>query len=208
MSFVQREPTPSDIPSIVDAIFDAYRYHPVTGRAFIASSKHTLEYWSTSLTYDIENPNSHFLVLTDPNSSDPEGVVGFAKWDRPFDPASPPPPPPEMTWPEDGDRAFGEKFFGSVAEKRKEIMKGRRHWYLAMLGIRWDYQGKGLGGQLLRWGLEKADADGLEVFLGSSPWGAPVYTKHGFDTVETMTFDDGKYLERFMLRPARRADER
>jgi len=42
-----------------------------------------------------------------------------------------------------------------------------------------DYQRKGLGRMLLRWGLDKADAEGKRAFLTSTPEGKPLYLSEG-----------------------------
>jgi ribosomal protein S18 acetylase RimI-like enzyme len=45
------------------------------------------------------------------------------------------------------------------------------------------FQRQGLGSQLVRYGLDKADRDGTMCFLSGSPIGAPVYKKLGFEEV-------------------------
>jgi GNAT superfamily N-acetyltransferase len=46
-----------------------------------------------------------------------------------------------------------------------------------------EYRGMGLSHLFLRWGVEKADALGLEAWLDASEFGAPVYKKYGFREV-------------------------
>lgn len=47
-----------------------------------------------------------------------------------------------------------------------------------LLGVAKGYWGRGLGSALLRWGCEEADGEGLQVYLGASPMGSRLYTKH------------------------------
>jgi ribosomal protein S18 acetylase RimI-like enzyme len=54
-----------------------------------------------------------------------------------------------------------------------------------MIGVHPSEKGRGLGSKLLRWGLERADAEGVEVFLSASPEGRPMYEKYGFRAVNT-----------------------
>jgi Sortase and related acyltransferases len=54
-----------------------------------------------------------------------------------------------------------------------------------MLGVHPSQEGKGLGSKLLRWGLTRADAEGVEVYLSASPAGRPLYLKYGFREVDT-----------------------
>ena len=58
---------------------------------------------------------------------------------------------------------------------------------LDMLGVHASYQGKGLGSRLLKWGLTRADAEGLEVYLSASPAGKPLYQKYGFREVDSFS---------------------
>lgn len=46
-----------------------------------------------------------------------------------------------------------------------------------------DYQRRGIGSRLVNVGLEKADKEGVEVYLSGSPMGVPVYQKLGFEEV-------------------------
>lgn len=47
-----------------------------------------------------------------------------------------------------------------------------------MLGTHEDYQGRGLGAGLVKWGCDRADRDGMEAYLDASERGAPFYQKH------------------------------
>ena len=49
---------------------------------------------------------------------------------------------------------------------------------LEMLGTHEDYQGRGIGAGLVKWGCDHADKDGMEVYLDASERGAPFYQKH------------------------------
>jgi GNAT superfamily N-acetyltransferase len=69
-----------------------------------------------------------------------------------------------------------------------------------MLGVHPSYQGRGLASKLLKWGLDRADAEGVEAYLSSSPEGKPVYEKYGFKSVYTFSPFPG-YLQEVMIRP-------
>jgi ribosomal protein S18 acetylase RimI-like enzyme len=63
--------------------------------------------------------------------------------------------------------------------------KSPKHWYLGYLGARRANQGQGLGSQLLREVLTKADADGVPAYLESSnERNVPLYERHGFKVVD------------------------
>lgn len=47
-----------------------------------------------------------------------------------------------------------------------------------------DYRRKGVGQQLLNWGMEKADDLRLEIFLDSTSPGRPLYEANGFSYLQ------------------------
>lgn len=61
------------------------------------------------------------------------------------------------------------------------------------------HEGRGFASLLLRWGLQKADDEGLPVFLSASPTGRVVYERRGFRVVgmEDLTPD---YKQAYMVR--------
>ncbi|KAH9909542.1 acyl-CoA N-acyltransferase [Xylariomycetidae sp. FL2044] len=201
MALKLRKGVLSDVAGIVDAFFDSFRNHPATLRVFKPTLPQSRDWWLKSITNEIQDPNAHFVVVTAPDSDTPDIILGFARWTQPRYPDSPP-SPADLPWPEGCDMAFVDEFFGTLEAKHKEIMQGRPHWYLELLGTRQDYQGKGIGKQLLQWGLERIDEDNVEAYLSGSPSGTPMYKKAGFEIVDTKTFMDGAYPENFMRRRA------
>jgi GNAT superfamily N-acetyltransferase len=85
------------------------------------------------------------------------------------------------------------------AERRPE----EPHWYLPWMGVVPEAQGMGIGGALLREGLERADADGLPVCLeATTRRSAAFYARHGF-TTRAVTDLPGYPEITTMWRPAR-----
>jgi predicted N-acetyltransferase YhbS len=60
---------------------------------------------------------------------------------------------------------------------------------LCELNISPKFQRRGLGSQLVKYGLEKADGDEVMVYLSGSPMGVPVYRKLGFEEVGRLELD-------------------
>lgn len=68
-----------------------------------------------------------------------------------------------------------------------------------MLGTHPTYQGRGAGTKLLKWGLAKADHDGVEAYVSASPEGKPLYEKYGFVVVDSEEiFPD--HIQTYLLR--------
>lgn len=74
------------------------------------------------------------------------------------------------------------------------------HADLEILGVDPAYQGRGLGSKLLKWGLSRADEEGIEVYLCSSPEGRRVYEKYGFEGKIPFALFPGRE-QLFMIRP-------
>ncbi|GAB1726200.1 hypothetical protein NU195Hw_g5286t1 [Hortaea werneckii] len=88
--------------------------------------------------------------------------------------------------------------------KREQIWKDDSNfWYLAACGVDPDYQRQGIAGALLREGLEQADAQGLPAYLESTPEGAFLYPRLGFETLEVIEMLDGRYRTSIMIRRPR-----
>ena len=57
---------------------------------------------------------------------------------------------------------------------------GENRIHLRLLVTHPDYQRRGAGGSLVRWGIEKAKEGNLAVTLFASPIGGQLYRKFGF----------------------------
>lgn len=84
---------------------------------------------------------------------------------------------------------------------------GVNHYsYVAWLGVDPQYQGQGLGGKLLQYGIDL----GLPVYLEASEYGFPMYHKKGFQELGPrceMADEDGNVIESIptMLHPGKQA---
>jgi len=72
-----------------------------------------------------------------------------------------------------------------------------RHYYLSVIGILPEWQGRGFGSALLRPILERCDRDGLPAYSqASSPRNRALYERHGFVVVEEMRVSESPPLWR------------
>jgi len=66
------------------------------------------------------------------------------------------------------------------------------HWYLAVLGVDPDRQGRGFGSHLMRPVLERCDADGVPAYLETdTEKNVQLYSRHGFAVTEEFNLPDG-----------------
>ncbi len=76
--------------------------------------------------------------------------------------------------------------------KNHEKQMSEPHWYLLVLGIAPEYQGQGVGGELVLPVLQQADRDQTPCYLETSTeGGVRFYQRHGFEIVDGAIVADG-----------------
>lgn len=79
------------------------------------------------------------------------------------------------------------------------------HWYLPLIGIDPQHQGKSLGSALLGHALALADRDGLPAYLESSnPRNIGLYERHGFEQLGCIQNGSSPTLVPMLRKPTRR----
>jgi len=83
---------------------------------------------------------------------------------------------------------------------RAEEMGDQQFWYLAPLFVFEKFRGRGVGGKLLEYAIEKAEAHSppLPVVLEALPNARPVYMRYGFEPPENK--DEKPHRESLMIR--------
>lgn len=201
MELKLRSATTSDVEALCDTFFSGFEGEFVAMRVFPPTSPSSWDFWREDMTEGLQDPNTH-TIITEDVSTTPPTVVALAKWNAV--PAGAELPPPPTKWP--GDSDLGTPFFRDMWEKHKEITGGRPHWYLELLSIKKEYQRKGIGRMLVEWGLERADAEGVECALAATPEGKGLYEKYGFKEVDRnqrFIHSDGQMLQLYMRRDKR-----
>jgi len=205
MTLKLRVATIEDASALTDIYLSAFSNDALSFLVFPRGPK-TTEFWYSSIISEISDPNSHFLCVIDtslPNSP----PIAYGKWNSP---STPLPDPSDLpVWP--ANQKIGDHFFRSLMQNHIDIMGERKHWYLEILATKQEYQGKGAGSMILKWGLQKADEDGVESFLEASPAGLPIYERYGWKERGRLVIDlEGKveqqseFVEVFMVRDARK----
>ena len=88
----------------------------------------------------------------------------------------------------DWDRYDALQAAWTVPDEELAAAIGGPHWYLDMIAVEPDRQGRGIGGALLRAFHGRADADGLPTGLFIfQPRNLPLYERHGYTLVRSGT---------------------
>ena len=80
----------------------------------------------------------------------------------------------------------------------------KSHWHLKVLGVAPDFQGKGIGGQVVKFYCDIVDRDMIEAYLETDrPENISFYERFGFKVVGEEIINGSKNW--YMLRPAKSA---
>jgi GNAT superfamily N-acetyltransferase len=87
-------------------------------------------------------------------------------------------------------------------EKMDEWHPEERHWYLPLVGVEPNAQGRGLGGALMRHATARADEEGALAYLESSnPRNISLYERHGFEVMGKIQIGAGPLVTPMLRRP-------
>jgi GNAT superfamily N-acetyltransferase len=175
--------SPDDFPALVNVEGQAFRASEGISLMFPASPVSSLgvrnhqKAWST-------DPNTRYLKAALPDGT----IIGMAKWYLFLDPPARP-DPWAMEFAPNAHVELGRYFFGAVNAARDAKLGGKRHMLMATLVVLPEYQRMGVGHELLRWGLAKADEEQVECWIDASPAGLGLYKKFGWVEVGHLDLD-------------------
>ncbi|KAI1424923.1 acyl-CoA N-acyltransferase [Xylaria sp. FL1777] len=200
-----------DFPALTRCVLEAYEDPPqsfvymffqpmhgtgaVSREAAIEEAAARLKLWHTS------DPSSRWQKVVDTETGK---VVGGAAWNiyttNPFEELHEL-HDMEVTWyPGDTSRTYVEKALENYGMPRYRAAQ-RPHLYLFNIFTHPEYRRRGVGQQIMDWGMKQADALELELFLDATPHGKPLYEKNGFICIEENVTNvktdnpDGKWKE-------------
>jgi len=86
--------------------------------------------------------------------------------------------------------------------KMEEWHSGEPHWYLPMIGVEPNAQGKGLGADLMRHAVDRCDHEGALAYLESSnPRNISLYLRSGFDVIGEIRVGAAPLVTPMLRRP-------
>ncbi len=87
-------------------------------------------------------------------------------------------------------------------EKMEQSHPKEPHWYLPLVGVEPNAQGKGLGAELMRYAVARCDQEGGPAYLESSnPRNIPLYLRHGFEVIGEIRVGAGPLVTPMLRRP-------
>ncbi|KAF7627916.1 acyl-CoA N-acyltransferase [Aspergillus flavus] len=76
-----------------------------------------------------------------------------------------------------------------MLKSSRERYLGENDMILDFLATDPEYQGRGIGSQMLKWATQKADSLNARMFLEATEEGYPLYKKYGWNTQEEVVID-------------------
>ncbi|KAJ6108243.1 acetyltransferase [Penicillium sp. IBT 18751x] len=179
-STLKLEPlTIEDNSALTDLWFAAFS-DPILRRVF-PNTPGVRKWLENANAHDLLNkPYQRYIKVVDTASKDAEGrprIAAYAKWDLSMPDERGRRYPP---WHEEMPAELCEAFFMKEEANRKRVMGDTRHFYLDTVATHPDYQRRGAGSLLVKWGCDLADAQGVQAYVDASKDGAPLYAKFGF----------------------------
>ncbi|MCJ1303631.1 hypothetical protein MMC08_006441 [Hypocenomyce scalaris] len=196
--------TAADIPALSDIYMLAFQ-DPIMLACFPRTPS-IRRWWDSHNTEAfMGDPSARFIKV-----SDGDKIIAYAKWIVPAGPDERPTasrsssnssdPNALPAWPDDASKGLCDSFFGELVKKRKEVMGERPHYYLETLATLPEHRDRGVASLLIRWGLDRADSDGLEAYVEASVVSAPIYEHFGWRTSSEVVTMEGPYTELCMRR--------
>jgi ribosomal protein S18 acetylase RimI-like enzyme len=104
-------------------------------------------------------------------------VVGMALWDIYLTPSAW--RKPEISWLEGKDRERAEALVSPLWSAREKMWLDQKYLYCHVIAVRPDYQRKGVGQLLMKYGISVAQQAELPIYIESSKEAVKLYEKMG-----------------------------
>ncbi|PLN86354.1 acyl-CoA N-acyltransferase [Aspergillus taichungensis] len=207
-----RHATEADAPALGNINVAAFCHQEFSKNAFPGHEPAAILPLKIARALDkLADPTVHVLVAVDEDSPD-KRVVGYSRWTIPDDPSP-------VTLSADGQETIARLTRGEIYPEGAKLemvqeflvmIKEKRAMYLReseitldFLGTLPEYQGRGVGSTLLRWGIEQAVKRQVGVFLEATMDGYSLYRKFGWQDLEEVNIEfsrwGGEGTQKFVL---------
>jgi ribosomal protein S18 acetylase RimI-like enzyme len=90
----------------------------------------------------------------------------------------------------------------AIFEQMATYHPNEPHWYLPLIGVDPAHQGRGHGGALMKYAIERFDREKLPAYLESTnPRNISLYRRHGFKELGTIQVGSSPTLVPMLRRP-------
>ncbi|KAK1985998.1 acetyltransferase [Colletotrichum cereale] len=172
--------TLEDVTALTEVWFAAFAHDPEIARLW-PDTACVRAWWDSANCGDmLAKPFQRFVKVVDPDAADARGrprVAAWAKWDTSMPARRGRRYPP---WCGDMPGEVCDAFFDKEERERGRVMGEEEHYYLDTLVTHPDYQRRGAGSMLLKWGCELADENGVGAYVDASKAGKGLYERFGF----------------------------
>ena len=192
-----RSATSDDLPQMVEVFFSAFSDSPLNKRCFPESSPEVVAWQEEFIRKIIDDKNGNYVIVAEQDSR----ILGWARWAR----REHPPAAKNLereSFPSSRDQETARHFFQLNNNATIKYVAGERHWFLSTIAVAKAGQRRGVGSALMKFGVERADAEGWMSYLNSSHEGKGLYEKFGFEVVGTTEFPDLGMVQYHMRREA------
>ncbi|OHE91696.1 acetyltransferase [Colletotrichum orchidophilum] len=139
-----------------------------------------------------DDPTVRMFVAIDTERRSGCEIVGFAKW-HVYQNGMPSSKTKLHSWGSSCNVEACNLVFGGVGEMRDRLIQGRPCIYLHILVTEPQYQHRGVGQNLLAFGIQESLRLELPAYLEATEAGHSLYQKAGFDDVEVHRADLTKF---------------
>ncbi|KAH7174580.1 acyl-CoA N-acyltransferase [Fusarium flagelliforme] len=168
-----------DISTLTEVWFAAFTDEGI--RRIWPDTPAVRNWWTEANKHDLlHKPFQHYIKVIDPQTQDPRGrprIAAFAKWDTEMPEGRGRRYPP---WTEDQPSQICDEFIAKEENERLRVMGDQKHYYLDTLVTHPDYQRRGAGSMLMKWGCDMADENRVAAYVDASKSGAALYERFGF----------------------------
>ncbi|OJJ68860.1 hypothetical protein ASPBRDRAFT_46140 [Aspergillus brasiliensis CBS 101740] len=203
--------TPSDAHALVTLYLQCF--NTPTDQRLWPNTPEIHALWVASFTRKLTEGVNKYHILKVIDTENNNELAGFLEWILPAPPVN---DNEKKDKEEEGkDDEFEElvatypsnvgdlDFLKEVLEQMKTVTGGimgeRRFYFLNIICTHPEYRRRGVASEMIKWGTDRADEEGLETFVISAPMARPVYQKHGFELVrEGEAFGD--FVPWYMVR--------
>ncbi|CAG9947582.1 unnamed protein product [Clonostachys rosea f. rosea IK726] len=171
--------TAEDAPELTEVWFAAFQDPDL--RRLWPDTDGVRQWWTDANSHDMrQKPFQRYVKVIDPDTKDARGrsrIAAYAKWDLSMPDERGRRYPP---WHTDMPGEECDAFFLREEKERERVMGKEEHYYLDTVATHPDYQRRGAGSMLLKWGCDLADQNKISAYVDATKDGARLYERFGF----------------------------